>query len=950
MPAASAIVGRDDELAWLQQSLDPEAAISVLLSGDAGIGKTRLLRELTARAGAQGRLVLIGHCLGQGGQELPYLPVTEIVTRVQRAAPEVFAEVAETHPRLAELAAGGGADTATEPARLAEGVHALLGRLGHRKPVLLVIEDVHWIDDSSRDLFTLLLTRGFAEPVSMVLSYRSDDLHPGHPLGRTIAHWSRLAQRLDLGPLPAAEVRRIVGSVRGDLAEDEVAAVIERAEGNAFFAEELTMAAGLGEPVGADLARVLRVRVDQLEPRAREVVRLAAVAGRQVSHDLLAAVSDLADDELDEALRAAVSHHLLETTADGYSFRHALIAETEYADQLPGERRRAHRRYADALRTDPGLGGAAALARHAAAAGDLATAITANLEAGEDAMRLGAPQEGLRRFERALGLLAADDERRDWTTLRAATAASQSGDPNRAVQLRRERLEDPTAPFDPVHRAHLIADLVMDARATEQEIDALGLTEEAVGLLGPERDQLRLWVLRSRVQALVDARRYAEALQLGEEALALTDEVGLPREAGELRAILARAYEAGADVAEQRARLTELAAELDGTDQPAQIRAWHQLGSLEQRVGDLAAALRHFDAGIRAAHRMRRVWAPWALDCALLGALVAAQLGDWPGARHRVAVIGDPPPQPARALLEAVPFGLRVAAGEGTPAELSRLRQWWSAESLLVVLTAQPGMELFAREGRLDAAENLYTDALDTLNRLWGGHSLVGIRLSAVLLGLLADAAATAPSGEWDRLRRRGQQLRRFGETLVTGSEASFERGGAGRDLVGPEARAWLLRTRAEALRLELATGADIDAEELDAAWAAACAAFDRDGEVLELARCRARYAEVLRARDPGSTAARELAEQARVVAERLGVRPLLAQLAADRPASADVLTPREREILALVAQGRSNGEIGKQLFIATKTVSVHVSNVLAKLGAANRQEAAAIARRRGLL
>lgn len=948
MPATQ-IVGRDDELAWLQQTLDAEPPPGVLLSGDAGIGKTRLLRELTERAAAQGRLVLVGHCLGQGGEELPYLPITEVVAAIAAQAPEVFDEVAETHPRLTELSAGGSADAFNEPARLAEGVHALLGRLGRERPVLLVIEDVHWIDDSSRDVLTLLLTRGFAEPVSVVLSYRSDDLHPGHPLGRTIAHWSRLAERLDLGPLPAAEVRRIVGSLRGDLAEDEVASVVERAEGNAFFAEELAMAAGLGEPVGADLARVLRVRVDQLEPAARAVVRLAAVAGREVSHDLLAAVSELSEDALDEALRAAVQHQLLETTADGYSFRHALIAETEYADQLPGERRRAHRRYADALRADPRLGSAAALARHAAAAGDIATAVAANIDAGEDAMRIGAPREALRRFERALALMPADDERRDWNTLRAATAAGQSGDAIRAVELRRDRLDDPQASISPPNRAHLIADLVMDARATEVELDSLALTEEALGLLGPERDQLRLWVLRSRVQALVDARRFAEAQQLGDETLALTEELGLPREGGELRTILARAYEDGAAEDEQRARLTALAEELDGTDQPAQVRAWHQLGSLEQRLGNLTVALRHFDAGVRAGKRLRRAWAPWSLDCALLGALVAAQLGDWAGARRRAAPTGDPPPL-ARALLEAVPFGLRVFSGAGTPAELSRLRQWWSAETMLVVLTAQPGMELFAREGQLDAAENLYADALDTLNRLWGGHSLVGIRFSAVLLGLLADAATTAPSGEWDRLRRRGQQLRRFGETLATGSEASFERGRAGRDQVGPEAQAWLLRGRAEALRLELATGGEVDADQLAGAWAATCAAYERDGEVLELARSRARSAEALRAADPGSAAARDLAEQARAVAERLGVRPLLEQLAADRPPAADVLTPREGEILALVAEGRSNGEIGKQLFIATKTVSVHVSNVLAKLGAANRQEAAAIARRRGLL
>jgi DNA-binding CsgD family transcriptional regulator len=230
---------------------------------------------------------------------------------------------------------------------------------------------------------------------------------------------------------------------------------------------------------------------------------------------------------------------------------------------------------------------------------------------------------------------------------------------------------------------------------------------------------------------------------------------------------------------------------------------------------------------------------------------------------------------------------------------------------------------------------------------------LAGIRLAAVLLGQQANHVAEVNGSD----RRH---LVDHGEDLLMAAEETAARAEKRRRKMGPEGRAWLARVRAEHLRLRWLSGVDTPEEtDLVDAWTKAVTEFEQFGHVFELARSRTRLAAVLRA--TGRTAeAREQADAARATARRLGAEPLLRELRAlgaapgTRPAEGsrhgEALTPRELEILALVAQGRTNSEIARQLFISAKTVSVHVSNILAKLGAAGRTEAAALARQRHLL
>ena len=289
-------------------------------------------------------------------------------------------------------------------------MHALLEAAAETGPLLVVVEDAHWADQSTRDILSFLFTRPFSRRVALVVSYRSDDLHRRHPLRRQVGEWARLpgVGRLQLEPLSDADVRRLVRRLHPEpLRESDLADVVARADGNAFFVEELVGALHYsGGAVPGDLADLLLVRVDRLDDQAREVVRIASVAGRQVGHELLAQVCDIAPAELDTALRTVVeSNVLVPGTGSRYAFRHALLAEAVYDDLLPGERVRIHGRYAEVFRTGRLPGSSAELARHARLGQDHRTALLASIEAGDEAMRVGGPDEAAHHYRQALTLV-----------------------------------------------------------------------------------------------------------------------------------------------------------------------------------------------------------------------------------------------------------------------------------------------------------------------------------------------------------------------------------------------------------------------------------------------------------------------------------------------------------------------------------------------------------------
>ncbi|KQZ88075.1 hypothetical protein ASD62_00820 [Phycicoccus sp. Root563] len=964
---SSLFVGRADEAARLVALTGVDGAGeshgSVVLSGDAGIGKTRLLAEVARTARDHGWTVLVGHCLSDAGQSLPYLPFLEVLGRLEALAPEAVARAAQANPGLSRLLPGrsdAGAGSA-DRGDLVAAVHAALDEVGATTPLLVVVEDVHWADQSSRDLLTLLFTRGFTHPVSVVASYRSDDLHRRHPLRPTVAHWSRLAgvERLDLPPLPDSAVRELVHGLQTRPLDDaDVRAVVARAEGNAFFAEELVAASAIGGAgLAEDLSRLLLVRFDQLGTAGQHVVRMASASGRHVSHQLLAVVAALPEAELDSGLRDAVEHHVLvPLDTGGYAFRHALLGETVYDDLLPGERVRAHERYAAALTADRSSGSWAELARHASAAGQRDVAREASVRAGDSALRMAGPEEAWRHFSHALSLMpedAADDEV-DAVTLRAAVAAVAVGRVHKALELLQERLDRRPASAAPVGRAELLASLATAARITESTLDTLATTTEGLSLLDSadgDHPRVRAQLLAARVQALADRGRDEEALVAIDEAVAAARAAGLDELAEEVRVVAARITEKAGDPEGSRRALEALVESPGSLGEAAEARAFHHLGWLHHRAGRLDEAVDVYRRGVERARAAGRPWAPYAFDGRLLAGIAAYERGRWDESLAILAVGGEVAPEPAGSSLRAA--RMYVAAGRGQVEALRELeptRPWWEREGLVALIAGSAAVDLYGHSGDLDRAVAVHDEVVEVLSRVWDPFFQGRLRLGTLLLGQLAGHVQRLPSVDRPDLLSRG-------EGLAATSEEVWARAVTRPGNDGPESRAWLARSRAEALRLRWLGGEDVDADELVAAWQAAVSAFETYGHPYETARSRARLGVVLRSTGHGDGSA-ELAA-ALEVAVHLEAAPLRAEIRttggarpATRPASrhGEALTAREQEILALVALGRSNNQIGSQLFISGKTASVHVSNILAKLGVAGRGEAVAVARERGLL
>ncbi|MDV3221306.1 helix-turn-helix transcriptional regulator [Intrasporangium sp.] len=975
-----ALVGRDADLARLAGAVglvgssDGSRGGVAVLSGDAGIGKSRLLMQLTSDASQAGWRTVTGHCVGQAGSALAYLPFVELIGLLDSMAPDVVTQVLGSHPSLARLLPRRDGDTAgltdsakeASPGLVAESVHALLTALGADRPTLVVIEDVHWADHSSRDLLTLLLTRAFATPVGLVASYRSDDLHRQHPLHETIAVWDRIPHvtHVDLQRLTDDAVDELVGSIEGIPTDTRtVREITRRAEGNPFFAEELAASAAAGQQVSGGLSRVLRARIERLDETAQGVVRAVSLkGGRFIGHELLARVVDLPEAELEAALAQAVEHHVLETKwPPAYTFRHALLGETAADGMLPGERLRLHKAYAAVLAECPHLAPASELARHAAASGDLPAAVAASRAAAESAMEVGGPQDALFHLEQALSWIEDDDPERDEVTIRAAEAATAAGDILRAVRLLKDSITHPGPRQRPEMRAELLARYATLSRMLDLPVDGLGLTTEAVGLLPDEDSPRRVLVLIAHVQQLVDAGDHVDAVRTGDEVMAMAERLGLRGALLEIRTVLTRVIEAQQDLDAVEAYLRGLLDDVRGSDNPIQLRLTHQLAAVAHRRGDLRSALAHYDEGTRIARRLHQEWAPWGLDCRLLSALTAYEIGDWDSVAGRLDLATKLTPQPARALFEAAGLCVPVGRGEQVPpSRLSALREWWYVDGLAVVLTVMPGIDLLGQAGDVGGMLEIASDAAAGLDKVWGKYH-ASVRLTALLAGQVASLAAHTDRELRVRALQTIEELQDRADQLIAkvvrkskGDEWDPTDVDVLRDS-STETWAWAKRLRAERLRLAWTLGEEIPpADVMVHAWREAVEAFDRLGHVHEAARSRVRLAAALHAAG-ADVESREVAAAARDVAERLRARPLLVELDALSPraplgATAIELTPRELEVLSLVARGLSNGQIGKQLYISTKTVSVHVSNLLSKLGASGRTEAAAIARERALV
>jgi DNA-binding NarL/FixJ family response regulator len=967
------LIGRaaelDTLLAAVQQASDAVASV-VVLDGDAGVGKTRLLSELVRFAAERGVLSFIGHCVDLGDAPPPYLPFTEAFGRFAAEHPTEAEELLGAFPAIERLLprrgpAVRGTEDRVDRGELFQSVLGALALPARHQPVLLVVEDIHWADQATRDLLGYLFARVTSERLVIVATFRSDDLHRRHPLRRTLAEWSRLpaVERVHLEPLGSDEVRSLIRSLHtAPMDEHDLRSIISRADGNAFFAEELVAAAGQvtdTQQLPWQLADLLLVRLDRLSDDAREVVRVAAVGGRRVSHDMLEAVLELPGGALDSALRDAVDAHILQPTPSGrgYTFRHALLAEAIYDDLLPGERVRLHAAYAAVLAKQE-AGSAAEMARHARASHDLPTAYEASVQAGDAAMSVAAPQEAMRHYETALELAPrvacapADPAPLVMALVDAAVAAGRS---YRGLRLARAALDALPADAAPMSRAKLLYAFGFAAVAGETDLEAFAATEQALRLVASEAPSVfiaRLAGLHARTALIiareVDAERWA--LQAAEMGRAV-DSSEVVADAETTLVMLARRVGDPVDAAQRLAAVAD-AARASG-DAVAEVRSRYNLGGLHYELGEMEQSQLAYAEATRRGAEAGRPWAVYAVESRAMLSLVQYTRGHWDDAARTADVTNETPPAQALALLAAT--GMLVAAGRGDRSALEllpTLRPWWERDGRMALYAASAALEFHEHEGQADEALAQIDEVVGVLGALWQEPwFLARIRLSAQGVATLAATVSTAPQAQRAAIVARALQLTEDGRT-------SAEKGLPMSRKLGVEGLAWLARLEAEWLRVRWLADVEppSEAEHLGA-WERSVAAFSY-GQVVELARSRARLAAVLRATGRGAEAA-EQAKLARDVARELRAEPLLAEIRAlgltsapraAAPGGAAALTGREHDVLALLVEGRTNRQIASQLYISEKTVSVHVSNILAKLKVRSRTEAAALANRDGLL
>jgi DNA-binding CsgD family transcriptional regulator/tetratricopeptide (TPR) repeat protein len=556
---------------------------------------------------------------------------------------------------------------------------------------------------------------------------------------------------------------------------------------------------------------------------------------------------------------------------------------------------------------------------------------------------MGGPAEALAHYETALALVEGHGPSAHALTLRAASAANGSGRTGRAMALLRARLatDEPTDH----ERAELLGTLAFAARMTEEQVDRLALTEEALGLLADDAPvPLRVFLLARRAEALMDGDSPADALAVADEAMALAVEHDLTVDRTDLASILARLSESAGDPGESIRRLEGVVAAWTSAPDLALLRAMYILASVHYRQGDHAAALPGFERTLAEARRAGLEWSVFGVDSRAMAVTTAYEMGDWDHALRLADHATDAGmPSWAAASIDAAALG--VPAGRGTVSAqeiLAATRPWWPEDGRIAVQSGAMAVDVLGRDGDVDAMVSLHAEVVAFLRDLWGvGRVAAEVRLAALAIGHLGSAVRGAPPAR--RAELLGQVDRLAAEAAVVWGSRSV--------LLPPtvEGRAWETRVTAEQQRAHWAAGEDVPLDGLLGVSREVVALFEEYGEPYEVARARARLAEVLVA--AGDHEADAVVATVREAARALGAAPLLATLDRLEPRHArSTLTGREEEVLALVAAGRTNGEIGRALFISTKTASVHVSNILAKLGATSRGEAVAIARSAGLL
>jgi class 3 adenylate cyclase/tetratricopeptide (TPR) repeat protein len=1019
------VIGRDGELARLADAIDDATGGRpriILIAGDAGVGKTRLMAELVARLDPLRTPVLAGGCLAVPEGGLPYAPLTEALRRfVRESDPEVVDEVlgparielARLLPALTSGIPGSGRATGRgDQARLFELLLGLLGRLGARAPdgaAVLVLEDLHWIDDATRDLLTFLARNLVDERLLVLGSYRSDAPEAPAWLPAWLAELGRLppVEAMALEPLSAAEVTaQLTAIVGAPPAETLRRSIVERAAGNPFFAEELLAAAmtGGGAVLPATIREVLAARLGRLSTAARQAVRVLAIAGREIDERLLAATMEVPDEGAAAAIHDAIDQHVVvvDPEDDVVALRHALLQETILDGLLGGERRRLHERLATALVAHPELadpspaGAAAELALHWAAAGRVPEAFVATVGAADAAETVFAHGDALRHRRRALELfdrLPADErttERRVELLLRTEESADLAGDQAVARACVDEALSLVDPATDPRTAGALHGRLAYHRWLDGRSEEALEAYRTAVGLVPVSPPSLeRARVLRGLGGALMGRGRYRESITVCEEAIEAARAAGAPLEEGRALDMLGMdlvglgEVDAGIERLEAACAIAREHDPLHGLPVGLYNLGYHLI--LADRLDAALAAVSEGIAVVRAEGLERR----FGTSLRALGADILLRLGRWDDADTLVEEGRALDPAGHGSLyLRIVRVRLATARGRfdeahgvlasaeadaGGDVDYDLVAYLRAATAELAITEGRPADASAAVERGLrvvEASDDIFLTALLTTLGLRAAADRAEDARAWHDEGALAEATAAgercrvalsaAGQGEGSGAPTRGLAAARALGAAERGRLARASDPGAWLvaadrwlDLGQPAPAAYARLRAAEAILL---AGGDRDAAASALQAAADSASALGAGPLLAESRALARRGRIALSRPtagtrPSADTLPGASEVSVMVGEAPSGGPSMIEaggrdISRRRRLDRFGLSGRELEVLALVAEGRTNGEIARLLFISPKTASVHVSHILDKLGVANRVEAAMVAAR----